>query len=386
MPFQEYLTGIEQRSPGTAQTWKKVLLKWAKNIGYDSPDAVVADIKSKADVTTRAIEILNKSVSFYCRQGPDGQRKLRSKTINNYFHAIKGFFEYEDIELPETKLKKITRAMPRVCKESYDRAPTPEEVRKIVGHAGAKAKAAILMLASSGLRIGELKQLKVDHIDVNNKPTKIIVEAVHTKTRQPRITFITEEATNALKDYLGERFNDSDSLIFLLPDGRPTTEQALRKQIGRAIDKAGLKKKKTGSFTNEIHVHCFRKFFKTRLTNAEMPDVITETLMGHLNQNDRSYDRTTEEELAEAYLKFGESALTISSREPKDLRESMEWVKQQQEEQDKAQEGMRQQFKQLQDELNRIRDEIRSLPPEALRGIVEVHSKPFVRPPKIKEG
>lgn len=296
-------------------------MKWAKDLGYDSPDSIVAEIKAKgSEATNYAIQIIDKSVGDFTERG------LASKTVNSYFYAMRGFLRFEDIELPADKLKnKVVR--PRICIESYDRAPTIDEVRRIVSHApGARLKALILILASSGIRVGEAVNLKVGNFDFDSKPTKVMV-GPFTKTRQQRVTFITEEATNALKDYLGGRINDRNSPVFLRPDGQPVTKTALRKQAMRVIEKAGLMRKRTeDSYTNEIHVHCFRKFFKTRLTNAQMPDPTVEMLLGHMNQNDRSYFRATDEELAEAYAK-SESALTIFSVEPKGLSDKLDWVR-----------------------------------------------------------
>jgi integrase len=321
MTYQEYIDRLERRSPETSRTWKTVLMKWAKDLGYDSPDSIVAEIKAKgSEATNYAIQIIDKSVGDFTERG------LASKTVNSYFYAMRGFLRFEDIELPADKLKnKVVR--PRICIESYDRAPTIDEVRRIVSHApGARLKALILILASSGIRVGEAVNLKVGNFDFDSKPTKVMV-GPFTKTRQQRVTFITEEATNALKDYLGGRINDRNSPVFLRPDGQPVTKTALRKQAMRVIEKAGLMRKRTeDSYTNEIHVHCFRKFFKTRLTNAQMPDPTVEMLLGHMNQNDRSYFRATDEELAEAYTK-SESALTIFSVEPKGLSDKLDWVK-----------------------------------------------------------
>jgi len=326
-------------------------MKWAKDLGYDSPDSVAAEIKSKGDeATSYAIQIINKSVGLYV------ERKLASKTVSSYFYAIRGFLQFEDIELPADKLNsKVKR--PRICIESYDRAPTTEEVRRIISHApGARLKTLIYLLATSGMRVGEAVNLKVGNIDFESKPTKIMV-GPFTKTRQQRIAFITEEATNALKDYLGDRIRDPNSQVFLRPDGQPVTKTALRKQVMRVIEKAGLMRKRTeDSYTNELHVHCFRKFFKTRLTNAQMPDAIVELLLGHMNQNDRSYLRVTEDELADAYTKIGEGALTISSVEPKDLREIVEWTKNQTEARDQDLEKLRRENAELRGIIQETRD------------------------------
>jgi integrase len=347
MTYQEYIDHLERRSSETSRTWKTVLMKWAKDLGYDSPDSIVTEIKAKGpEATNYAIKIIDKSVGLYV------ERDLASKTVNSYFYAMRGFLRFEDIDLPADKLKnKVVR--PRICIESDDRAPTIDEVRRIVSHApGARLKALVLILASSGIRVGEAVNLKVGNFYFDSKPTKVMV-GPFTKTRQQRVTFITEEATNALRDYLGGRINDRNSPVFLRPDGQPVTKTALRKQAMRVIEKAGLLRKRTeDSYTNEIHVHCFRKFFKTRLTNAQMPDATVEMLLGHMNQNDRSYFRATDEELAEAYAK-SESALTIFSVEPRDLKDKIDWVKQQDEKRTIEMKQLRQENIELRADLER---------------------------------
>jgi hypothetical protein len=178
------------------------------------------------------------------------------------------------------------------------------------------------------MRLGEMVHLKISNFDLNSKPVKIRIGSLLTKTRRSRVVFITEECEKALKDYLGDRIKDPDSLIFPQTGGPSTSANALRKQIMRAIDNAGLKKKSDPeSYTHDIYVHCFRKFFKTQLANSQMPVTLTETLMGHLNQNDRSYAQTTDEKLAKAYVEFAESTLTIFSVEPKGLSDKLDWVK-----------------------------------------------------------
>jgi len=373
MTFQGYVERLARRSPRTAVAWRSVLVKWASELGYDSPDEVIAEIKSKgSDSTLRAIEILDRSVAGFV------ERELASKTVNNYYYAIKGFLENEDLELPPWKLKKITK--PRSCVESYDRAPSLEEMRRILSHAtGARSKAAILLLATSGMRLDELCHLKVGNFDFNSKPTKITIGGEEAKTRQRRITFITDEATAALKDYLGTRLGNSDSSVLMARGGRALHKDTLYRQIMTTVEKAGLKGKIVStSYTYQIHPHCFRKFFKTRLVQAEMPDTFVEALLGHLNQNDRSYFRATEEELADAYAKYAEAALTIFSVEPKGFRESVEWFKMKDQERDSELAKIREENKRLrassQDSsvrIKRIEEEI----DKALRVLKEIQAE-----------
>ncbi len=58
---------------------------------------------------------------------------------------------------------------------------------------------AILVAIASGMRIGEIVQLKISDIDFESRPTKIRIRADTTKTKQSRETFLTNEATKGFE-------------------------------------------------------------------------------------------------------------------------------------------------------------------------------------------
>ena len=57
------------------------------------------------------------------------QGKISEATVPNYYKAIKLFCEMNDIVF---NWKKITRGMPRVRQAANDRAPTMEELRRLI--------------------------------------------------------------------------------------------------------------------------------------------------------------------------------------------------------------------------------------------------------------
>jgi hypothetical protein len=50
--------------------------------------------------------------------------------------------------------KKITRGMPRVRQVANDRAPTKEEIQKLIEYPYRRIKPIVCTMASSGIRIG----------------------------------------------------------------------------------------------------------------------------------------------------------------------------------------------------------------------------------------
>jgi integrase len=86
-----------------------------------------------------------------------------------------------------------------------DKVPSNAELRRILSHMDVKGKSLFLVLASSGMRIGEALRLKVEDVDLTSDPPKINIRGEYTKTGNPRIAFISFEARESLEEWLKNR-------------------------------------------------------------------------------------------------------------------------------------------------------------------------------------
>ena len=70
----------------------------------------------------------------------------------------------------------------------------------------------------SGMRIGEITQLRLSDIDFTLNPVTITIRSETTKTRETRITHISSEAVSSLKDYLSRQKSSkqNEDYVFLL--------------------------------------------------------------------------------------------------------------------------------------------------------------------------
>jgi hypothetical protein len=64
---------------------------------------------------------------------------------------LKVFCESADIEIP---WKKVTRGLPRGRRAANDRAPTIEEIRRLVEYPDRRIKPIVYTMVSSGMRLG----------------------------------------------------------------------------------------------------------------------------------------------------------------------------------------------------------------------------------------
>ncbi|MBI1664075.1 MAG: site-specific integrase [Nitrosopumilus sp.] len=215
--------------------------------------------------------------------------------------------------------------VPKIVR-THEKPLDKELLNRVLRNVSPKLQVVILVTTSSGLRIGELVQIKTSDIDFTSNPTKILVRGSTTKGKIARETFITQEATIALKDYLKSNFSwienkpEFDVYIF----GKTTNKGKKPKNSGhnpyaakmalQASPLYYLRKVPALQTKNEngyysIHFHAFRKFCRTTIGNVCGRD-FAEALLGHAFYMD-TYYQLSENQKRDLYLK-AESRLTIT--------------------------------------------------------------------------
>ncbi|MDW0289179.1 MAG: hypothetical protein QN650_06155, partial [Nitrososphaeraceae archaeon] len=76
--------------------------------------------------------------------------EIAAATLSNFVKSIKLYCEMCDIQIP---WKKITRGLPRGRQAANDRAPTIDEIRKLVEYPDRRIKPIVYTMVSSGIRI-----------------------------------------------------------------------------------------------------------------------------------------------------------------------------------------------------------------------------------------
>lgn len=253
---------------------------------------------------------------------------IKPKGLRSYLSGVKGFLRYSKIKISSDDFKYLVR-VPKLVK-TREIPLTKEMILRILHSSPPKLQTAIFVACSSGLRIGELVQLKLSDIDFTSNPTKITIRSETSKTRQSRETFITTETTKSLKDYLSTNFGwseikDNSHLNEKYIFG-PTTKKGRKSKIsGFNVESAKLSLQKSlRSYVSQIpdldvinengykaiHFHGFRKYFRTAVGNVCGRD-FAESLMGHGFYMDTYYQLAEEKKLelytdAESHLTFSD--------------------------------------------------------------------------------
>ena len=255
----------------------------------------------------------------------------KPKSLRVWLPAVNGYLRHLGIKIYREEFNSRVR-MPKVFL-TREEGLSKETILRVLHNSPPKLQTAILVAVATGMRLGEIVQIKISDVDFETTPTRIKIRAEISKGKQAREVFLTLEATKALKDYLGRFFgwkegqsnvNLRNTIIF----GRTSLVKTVRKEEGQlrgpSMEIAANVLQKMLEHTLEkipelnikgendrkvIHFHAFRKYFRTVVGNEVNRD-FAEALMGHRFYLD-TYYALTDEKRQEMYLK-AEPYLTIS--------------------------------------------------------------------------
>ena len=259
------------------------------------------DKLSVTDPKKAEIQIIN----FIIEQKQEGKKFY---AISNYVNCIISFYKINDILV---NTKKITRFMPERRRVKSDRSYSHEEIGMMLEIADERMRSVILLLASSGMRIGALPFIKLRNLKDNRL-------TVYETFGEEYLTFTTHECKKAVNNYLnmrsryGETLTDDSLLIREQFDIRDQFQINKPRQISRDAIQWMIKDivKRCGIGKDVMLAHGFRKFFTTQLVNSKVNPEIREMLLGHKIGLASSYYKPTVEEMLSEYEKAIEN-LTI---------------------------------------------------------------------------
>lgn len=252
-------------------------------------------------------------------------KEITAGTLRNYYKPIKLFCDMNNI-LVNWKL--VNRGMPSPRRAGQDRIPTLVEIHSILEFGDIRIKPIVLLMISSGIRVGAWEYLKWKHVTPLYDQDRVLLAAkliVYAGEPEEYFTFMTPEAYKALEDWMnfrksyGERIS-GDS--WLMRDMWRTTDMQYGAKTGMAREPIQLQ---AGGVRSLIHralfkqnirplleqdqkrhefkaLHGFRKFYKTICEQVMKPANI-ELLMGHNLGISQSYYKPTQSQLLEDYIK-----------------------------------------------------------------------------------
>ena len=269
-----------------------------------------------------------KRIIEYIRYLKD-DKKLSYSSLQGVCAPLRKFYAMNDVALNWEKIHNYLGAHDKTIE---DKAYTKEQIRKLLQFASQRTRILILLLASSGLRIGAVSGLRYKHLKYIEK-YGIYQITIYPKAKERYVTFCTPECTTEIKNYFGYRQRSGELLneqspviredfdaedIQQVKNPRAASTIALKFLLERVVRNAGLKmrheRNDNGGLTRRTEImraHGLRKFFDTNLVRAVVQAIKIEALMGHKKGIQSSYFRPTDDELLEEYVKAVDN-LTIN--------------------------------------------------------------------------
>ena len=234
---------------------------------YDSYLGKTKDImkyfgeKKLEEVTT---EELREFLLKYLKE----ERKLADRSINYYNSVIRFIYE---VTLDEVLNKK--QLPMRKQKKTVYKVLTKEELSTFFNVCdNFKFKTIFMLVYGSGLRIGEVANLRVE--DIDSKKMRIFVR--EGKGNKERYTILPKQSLEMLRTYWRKyRQHKRRGRIFLSETGKAITVGVIREHFRKYRRKAKIKEKAT--------VHTLRHNFATDLIERGATLIQVKELMGHSN-------------------------------------------------------------------------------------------------------
>jgi integrase len=295
-------------------------------------------------------------------------------TIQFFTAPLLTYYSLNDVVLNK---RKITRYFGEYRKVVKDRAYTTEEIHKALQTADERMRMIILLLCSTGCRIGGLPSITLGNLTKLDYGMYKIV--IYKGTNNEYYTFCTPEAGQAINDYLAYRQRCGEKLFFdenlrqwqskdtplirqqfdindllQVRNPQPMDLNAIRKVLTRHLVKVGLRTvehptapKSTKRVRKPVSLaNGFRKFVISNFIKAQLNHEIRELLVDHSTMLDQNYFRPAEEEVLGEYMKAVDF-LTISAENK--LRREVQTLKQ---------EVLR--FDKMQEQIDRLIQQINS--------------------------
>ncbi|MBT3728336.1 MAG: tyrosine recombinase XerD [Candidatus Marinimicrobia bacterium] len=285
------------------------MLKIERNYSDNTISAYLSDLKSfnvfleKNKINFKDVILDDKHTKTFFRHL--SKKKLSPRSVKRKFSSLSSYFIFlldkkiiKNNPLNGIFTPKVPKALPEIL--------TIDEINKVFFESentdnellGLRDRCILEMLYSSGLRVSELCNLKINNIQFDLNLIRFFG-----KGNKERMIPLTYYARRWLERYLtqsrrilSERSTKGSNFVFLSNNGLPLTRAAIWQSVKKYIDKAGIPK--------DISPHTFRHSFATHLIDGGANLVEVQALLGHADiSTTEIYTHLSREFIESEYMK-----------------------------------------------------------------------------------
>ncbi len=252
---EEFIQDLRANNRATA-----TILAYGKDIEQLGEFLEKVSVTSVKEITPQHIKAFTEQLK---------KQNYTAKSISRKINSIKSFFRFL-----RSKQYIETNPASNVSHPRYEVKP-PRVLSKMEYRAlrdacrsDTRISGVVELLLQTGIRIGELANLKLDDLNLNNNQLTIQAYESHDERNVP----LTKAAKEALEEYITERPKSRERTLFLTKTGRPFLVRNIRAAIDRYFKIAGIVNAK---------VNDLRHTFITQQLMAGTPLVYISKLAGH---------------------------------------------------------------------------------------------------------
>lgn len=268
--FLEYLEIEQNRSQKTIANYDHYLTR-------------LNDFAGDIDISDIDAELVRKWRLWLNRLGTNVSDELGTATLNYHLIALRSFLKFcakrnitaltaDKIELARSKRKQVTW----LSEDELERMFAQPDTSTL---AGARDRAILELLFSSGLRVSELVSLDRDHINLKRREF-----TVRGKGQKDRPIFISPEAASWLEKYISMR-KDNTKPLFIRFAGNKKVDLSgnFHRLTARSIQRLVAHYALLAGITKHVSPHTLRHSFATNLlmNGADLRSV--QAMLGHSN-------------------------------------------------------------------------------------------------------
>jgi site-specific recombinase XerD len=283
----------------------------------------ITDIEPLKEYSPKLIKQMIVDYIIYLRDErklPRGTIKVQLAALSHFFHMIRD--DDNRLDLDKAKME-----LPPDERIRRDRPNTVEEIQKMLSSSSRiREKVVILLLTSTGMRIGALHTLKIGDLTPKTiAKGDVYTITVYSSLSQSYQTPCNIEFATAIGLYLKERtdageiLNSESPLIRNLYNSsnvktaKPLNENGMMYLVSRIVRLSVIRK--AFQFKGDAkRALGFCKFYKTQAEQSGMKSINVEVAHGHSIGVSDHYYRPKESDILEDYITHAANSLTISSQ------------------------------------------------------------------------
>jgi len=336
---ETYLQGLKNRPQNTGNTCLIVVkhfTKFVKETQNLTPDQLCEELliikkQNEEEYISTLYSILQDFLDVM-------HKTICGNTIKTYFANLRGYLYHFGVRTDQQDVKMLIRFPQVLVEEKYPLSI--EELRKIVEYYTRypKRHAALLAQSSSGMRIGEVFQIKKSDLIFGDR-ISVYIKASGSKNNRGRTVFLSKECQTIVEKYLEYLSDDDRVFLHGNPQDLKTAVSNASRTLNLCLDKIGLGMKyDNGRY--KINTHSLRAFFFTQAVRLHGENY-AHRMTGHSGYL-MQYDRMNDEEKLKMYKELEpnlavyattkadleiERLKLLQTKENTELREEMETLK-----------------------------------------------------------